>query len=251
MLNFRDLIEGDGIHVFDGAMGTMLYSKGIYINRSYDELNLVAADLVREVHAEYIRAAADIIETNTFGANVNKLQPYGLEGNAREINIKAARIAREAAGNRALVAGAIGPLGLRIEPYGPTSFDEAKQMFSDQAAALLEGGVDLFIVETFSDISELHQAILAVRELCDLPIVAQVTIQMDGNTLFGATPEVFTKRLAEWGADVIGLNCGVGPAIVLNTIEKMRTLTDRKLSAQPNAGLPRDVGIFSIVFKTI
>jgi homocysteine S-methyltransferase len=115
-------------------------------------------------------------------------------------------------------------------------------MFSDQAAALLEGEVDLFIVETFSDISELHQAILAVRELCDLPIVAQVTIQMDGNTLFGATPEVFTKRLAEWGADVIGLNCGVGPAIVLNAIEKMRTLTAKKLSAQPNAGLPRDVG---------
>src|SRR4029079_587403 len=171
MLSFRSLLDGDGIHVFDGAMGTMLYSKGIYINRSYDELNLVAPDLVREVHAEYVRAGAEIIETNTFGANVNKLQPYGLEAttcdatvnnlqpyglkaNAREINIKAARIAREAAGSRALVAGAIGPLGLRIEPYGPTSFEEAKQMFSDQVSALLEGGVDLFIVETFSDISE-------------------------------------------------------------------------------------------------
>ena len=242
METFQQLLDSDKAYIFDGAMGTMLYSKGIYINRSYDELNLVAADLVREVHSEYVRAGADIIETNTFGANVNKLQPYGLEASAREINIRAARIAREAAGNRALVAGAIGPLGLRIEPYGPTSFDEAKQMFSDQASALLEGGVDLFIIETFSDISELHQAIQAVRELCDLPIVAQVTIQMDGNTLFGATPEVFTKRLAEWGANVIGLNCGVGPAIVLNAIEKMRALTDKKLSAQPNAGLPRDVG---------
>ncbi|HYX27624.1 MAG TPA: bifunctional homocysteine S-methyltransferase/methylenetetrahydrofolate reductase, partial [Pyrinomonadaceae bacterium] len=242
METFQQLLDSDKAYIFDGAMGTMLYTKGIYINRSYDELNLVAADLVREVHSEYVRAGAEIIETNTFGANVNKLQPYGLESSLREINIKAARIAREAAGNRALVAGAIGPLGLRIEPYGPTSFDEAKQMFSDQAAALLEGGVDLFIIETFSDISELHQAIQAVRDLCDLPIVAQVTIQMDGNTLFGATPEVFTKRIAEWGADVIGLNCGVGPAIVLNAIEKMRTLTDKKLSAQPNAGLPRDVG---------
>jgi homocysteine S-methyltransferase len=242
METFQDLLNSDRAYIFDGAMGTMLYAKGIYINRSYDELNLVAADLVREVHAEYVRAGADIIETNTFGANVNKLQPYGLEANLREINIKAARIAREAAGNRALVAGAIGPLGLRIEPYGPTSFDEAKHMFSDQASALLEGGVDLFVLETFSDISELHQAIRAVRDLCDLPIVAQVTIQMDGNTLFGATPEVFTKRIADWGADVIGLNCGVGPAIVLNAIEKMRTLTDKKLSAQPNAGLPRDVG---------
>src|SRR6266542_3462876 len=242
MPTFRDLLESDRAYIFDGAMGTMLYSKGIYINRSYDELNLVAADLVREVHAEYVRAGADIIETNTFGANLNKLQPYGLEGSLREINVNAARIAREAAGKRVLVAGAVGPLGLRIEPYGPTSFDEAKQIFKAQAEALLEGGVDLFVLETFSDISELEQAIRAVRELCDLPIVAQVTIQMDGNTLFGATPEVFTAKLDEWGADVIGLNCGVGPAIVLSAIEKMRPLTNRKLSAQPNAGLPRDVG---------
>jgi len=242
MQTFKELLDSDSTYIFDGAMGTMLYSKGIYINRSYDELNLVAADLVREVHSEYVRAGADIIETNTFGANVNKLQPYGLEANAREINIKAARIAREAAGDRALVAGAVGPLGLRIEPYGPTSFDEAKQMFRDQISALLEGGVDLFVLETFSDLSEIHQAIKAVRELCDLPIVAQVTIQMDGTMLFGATPEVFTPKLAEWGADVIGLNCGVGPAIVLNAIEKMHAITDKKLSAQPNAGLPRDVG---------
>ncbi|PYS21836.1 MAG: bifunctional homocysteine S-methyltransferase/methylenetetrahydrofolate reductase [Acidobacteria bacterium] len=242
MHTFQDLLDSDRSYIFDGAMGTMLYSKGIYINRSYDELNLVAADLVREVHSEYVRAGADIIETNTFGANVNKLQPYGLEASAREINIKAAQIAREAAGNRALVAGAVGPLGLRIEPYGPTSFDEAKQLFADQVSALLEGGVDLFVLETFSDISELHHAIRAVRELCDLPIVAQVTIQIDGNTSFGTTAEVFTTQLDEWGADVIGLNCGVGPAIVLNSIEKMRTLTSRKLSAQPNAGLPRDVG---------
>ncbi len=242
MQPFRDILESDGIHVFDGAMGTMLYSKGIYINRSYDELNLVAPDLVREVHAEYVRAGADVIETNTYGANANKLQPYGLEASLKEINIKAARIAREAAGNRAYVAGAVGPLGLRIEPYGPTSFDEAKDMFTAQVSALLEGGVDLFVLETFSDISELHQAIRAVRELCDLPIVAQMTIQIDGNTLFGATTEALTSQLDEWGADVIGLNCGVGPAIVLNAIEKMRALTSRKLSAQPNAGLPRDVG---------
>jgi methionine synthase / methylenetetrahydrofolate reductase(NADPH) len=242
METFRDLLTSDRAYIFDGAMGTMLYSKGIYINRSYDELNLVAADLVREVHAEYVRAGADILETNTFGANVNKLQPYGLEASVREINVKAARIAREAAGNRALVAGAVGPLGLRIEPYGPTSFDEAKEMFTTQISALLEGGVDLFVLETFSDLSELHQAIRAVRDLCDLPIVAQITIQIDGSTSFGAGADVFTTQLDEWGVDVIGLNCGVGPAIVLNAIEKMRALTTRKLSAQPNAGLPRDVG---------
>src|SRR5713226_973179 len=201
MLNFRDLIESDRSYIFDGAMGTMLYSKGIYINRSYDELNLVAADLVRDVHTEYVRAGADIIETNTFGATTNKLQPYGLEGSLREINIKAAQIARQAAGNRVFVAGAVGPLGLRIEPYGPTSFDEARAMFTAQASALLEGGVDLFVLETFSDTSELQQAIKAVQDLCDLPIVAQMTIQIDGNTVFGATPEAFTAQLDEWGAE--------------------------------------------------
>jgi len=242
MRNFRDVLDSDSLQIFDGAMGTMLYTKGIYINRSYDELNLVAADLVREVHAEYVRAGADIIETNTFSATPHKLQPYGLEASLREINIRAAQIAREAAGPRVFVAGAVGPLGVRIEPLGPTSFDEARDIFKAQAEALLEGGVDLFVLETFSDISELEQAIRAVRELCDLPIVAQVTIQMDGNTLFGATPELFTTKLDEWGADVIGLNCGVGPAIVLSAIEKMRPLTNCKLSAQPNAGLPRDVG---------
>jgi len=241
MENFRNLLESDDVHVFDGAMGTMLYAKGVYINRSYDELNLTNPDLVREVHEEYVRAGADIIETNTFGATAHKLQQYGLEGSLRLINIAAARIAREAAGERALVAGAVGPLGLRIEPYGPTSFDEAKELFKNQVAALLDGGVDLFVLETFTDISEMRQAILAVRELCDLAVVAQMTIMPDGNTTFGTTPEVFTKRLDEWGADVIGLNCGVGPAIVLGGIEKMRGVTDKKLSAQPNAGLPRDV----------
>jgi homocysteine S-methyltransferase len=241
MQPFRELLETDRIHVVDGAMGTMLYAKGVYINRCYDELNLSNPDLVREIHTEYIRAGADIIETNTFGATAHKLQQYGLEANLHEINALAAKIAREAAGDRAYVAGAIGPLGLRIEPYGPTSFDEAKDMFKAQATALLEGGVDLFCLETFSDVSEMHQAITTVRELCDLPIVAQMTIMTDGNTLFGTTPELFTERLDKWGADVIGLNCGVGPAIILAALEKMREVTKKKLSAQPNAGLPRDV----------
>src|SRR6266478_3233915 len=238
---FRNILESDVIHVVDGAMGTMLYAKGVYINRCYDELNLTNPDLVREVHTEYIRAGADIIETNTFGASANKLQQYGLEGSMAEINTLAARIAREAAGDRVYVAGAIGPLGLRIEPYGPTSFEEAKEMYKNQASALLEGGVDLFILETFSDVSEIRESIRAIRELCDLPIIAQMTIMTDGNTLFGTTPEVFTERLDEWGADVIGLNCGVGPAIILTALEKMRAVTKKKLAAQPNAGLPRDV----------
>ncbi len=241
MESFKELLASDRITVFDGGMGTQLYSKGIYINRSYDELNLTAPDLVREAHEEYVNAGAEILETNTFGATTYKLQQYGLEGSLRDINISAARLAREAAKEQAYIAGAIGPLGLRIEPYGPTSFDEAKDMFRDQVAALLEGGVDLFVLETFSDISEIRQAMRAVRELCDLPIIAHMTIHTDGNTSFGTTPQVFTARLDEWGADVIGLNCGVGPAILLPALEKMHAITDKKLSAQPNAGLPRDV----------
>jgi methionine synthase / methylenetetrahydrofolate reductase(NADPH) len=241
MLTFRELIETEHVTVFDGAMGTQLYAKGVYINRSYDELNLTHPDLVRAVHEEYVRAGAEVIETNTFTATAHKLQQYGLEGRLREINATAARLAREAAGGSCYVAGAMGPLGLRIEPYGPTSFDEAKELFKQQAEALLEGGVDLFVLETFSDVSEVRQAIRAVRELSDLPIIAQMTISLDGNTSFGTTPEVFTARLDEWGADIIGLNCGVGPVTVLTAVEKMRPVTTKKLSAQPNAGLPRDV----------
>ncbi len=241
MNDFRDILASDHITVFDGAMGTRLYSKGVYINRSYDELCLTNPDLVREVHEEYVRAGAEVIETNTFGATAHNLQQYGLDGSLHELNVTAARLAREAAAERCYVAGAIGPLGLRIEPYGPTSFDEAKELFKAQAAALLEGGVDLFVLETFSDISEIRQAMRAVRELCALPIVAQMAILTDGNTSYGTTPEVFTARLDEWGADVIGVNCGVGPAGALTAIEQMRAFTNKKLSAQPNAGLPRDV----------
>ena len=241
MRTFRELLDSEGIFVFDGAMGTRLYDKGVYINRSYDELNLTSPDLVREVHEEYVRAGADVIETNSFGATRHKLQAYGLEEKVREINEAAARIARDAAVNKALVAGAIGPLGLRIEPYGPTSFDEAKGMYMEQVRGLLDGGVDLFVLETFSELSTIEQAIRAVRELSDLPIVAQMTIGLDGNTSFGTTSEVFTARLDEVGADVIGLNCGVGPTHVLSALEKMRDVTEKPLSAQANAGLPRDV----------
>jgi methionine synthase / methylenetetrahydrofolate reductase(NADPH) len=241
MRPFRELLEEDGIHVFDGAIGTRLYEKGVYINRNFDELCLSAPELVLEVHQEYIKAGAEIIETNTYGATRHKLQLFSLENKLREINIAAAHLARKAAGDKVYVAGAIGPLGLRIEPYGPTSFDEAKDMFKEQVEALLEGGVDLFVIETFSDLSEIKQAIRAVKEVCDLPIVAQMTIQTDGKTVFGADAELIARRLEEYGADVIGLNCGVGPTHILGGIEKMRSVTDRKLSAQPNAGLPRDI----------
>ena len=241
MKDFRTAVTDDRVYVFDGAMGTVLYQRGVYINRCYDELNLTSRDLVLGIQRDYVKAGADIIETNTYGANRIKLSGYGLEDKTYDINHAGARVAREAAGERAFVAGAIGPLGIRIEPYGPTSINEAKEIFREQAEALLEGGVDLFVLETFSDVAEIQQALAAVRSVSDLPIVAQITIQTDGNTSYGTAPETFTKQLDEWGADVIGLNCSVGPATMLEALEKMRTVTRRKLSAQPNGGLPRQV----------
>jgi methionine synthase I (cobalamin-dependent)/5,10-methylenetetrahydrofolate reductase len=241
MRDFRDIIAEDRVYIFDGAMGTMLYSRGVYINRCYDELNITSPELVLGLHREYVKAGADILETNTYGANRAKLSAYGLEDRIREINSVGARLAREAAGERAFVAGAIGPLGIRIEPYGPTSAEEARAVFREQAEALIEGGVDLLVLETFSDVAEIHEAILAVRSACDLPVVAQMTVQNDCNTSYGTSPELFTKQLDDWGADVIGLNCSVGPHTMLEAVEKMREVTRRKLSAQPNNGLPRQV----------
>jgi methionine synthase / methylenetetrahydrofolate reductase(NADPH) len=241
MLDFRELIADGRPHVFDGAMGTMLYARGVYINRSYDELNLREPDLVREVHRAYVRAGAEIVETNTFGANRPKLARHGLESEVAEINARAAAIARDAAGGRALVAGAIGPLGLRIEPYGPTSVDEARALFREQAEALAAGGVDLFLLETFADLIEIQQALLAVREASDRPVVAQMLIAEDGTTPFGTDVALFGERLAGWGAEVVGMNCSVGPHAMLAAVERLAPVTEHPISAQPNAGLPKEV----------
>jgi methionine synthase I (cobalamin-dependent)/5,10-methylenetetrahydrofolate reductase len=240
-MNFLDLLADNRPHVFDGAMGTMLYSKGVFINRCYDELNVKDPDIVREVHRAYIKAGAELIETNSFGANRAKLAEHGLEAHVVEINARAASLAKDVARGRALVGGAIGPLGIRIEPYGPTSVSETRAIFREQVTGLLEGGVDFFILETFGDLVEIHEALLAVRELSDLPVIAQMTVQEDGNTIYGTAPDVLTRRLDAWAADVIGLNCSVGPHGVLSAIERIAPLTTRKLSAQPNAGLPREI----------
>src|SRR5437763_7698000 len=232
---------GRRVLVCDGAMGTMLYSKGVFISRCFDELNLSNPKLVREVHLDYTKAGADIIETNTFGGNRTKLMSHGLAEQTREINLQGGRIAREAAANKAFVAGAIGPLGIRIEPWGKTSIDEAKAVFREQAQALVDGGVDLFILETFFDLNEVHAAIRGVREVTDRPLVVQVSVEEDGNSLEGTPPEVFAKRLEEWGADVLGLNCSVGPQTMLDAIERIANVTTKKLSVQPNAGRPKNV----------
>src|SRR5437667_7460018 len=237
---FLDSLE-NRVLVCDGAMGTMLYAKGVFINKSFDALNVSQPDLVAEVHQEYVRAGADIVETNTFGANRIKLGPFGLADKLHAINAQGARIARHAAREQAYVGGAIGPLGIRIEPWGKTGIDEAREYFREQAAALAAGGVDLFILETFRDLNEIGAAIDAVRLVSNLPIVAQMTTEEDGNTLDGTPPERFTPELEKRGATVIGVNCAVGPAPMLDTIERMAAVTKRRLSAQPNAGQPRDV----------
>jgi homocysteine S-methyltransferase len=231
----------------DGAMGTLLYAKGIFINRCYDELNLSQPELIRGVHHDYLKAGAEIIETNTFGANSFRLARHSLADRVRDINVAGARVAREAAkGFDVWVAGSIGPLGVRIEPLGKTSFEEARAAFREQVAALVEGGVDLFMLETFGYVEELHQAVLACREVnaklpVVLPIVAQVTIDEDGNCLDGSDPEAFARRLTEWNVDVLGINCSVGPVAMLDAIERVRAVTSVPLAAQPNAGMPRSV----------
>jgi methionine synthase I (cobalamin-dependent)/5,10-methylenetetrahydrofolate reductase len=227
--------------VCDGAMGTMLYGRGVFLNRSFDELNLTQPDLVAEVHQAYARAGADVIETNTFGANRVKLGAFGLADRVHAINVQGARIARHAARDSVYVAGAIGPLGIRVEPWGKTGVDEAEEYFREQARALVDGGVDLFVLETFRDVNEIGAAIRAVRSVCALPIVAQMTTEEDGNSLDGVAPETFVPRLEEAGADVVGLNCSVGPAAMLETIERMSHVAHAKLSAQPNAGRPREI----------
>jgi methionine synthase I (cobalamin-dependent)/5,10-methylenetetrahydrofolate reductase len=240
------VLDPTRIVIFDGAMGTMLYAKGVFINQCYDELNVRAPDLIQDVHRADVKAGAEIIETNSFGANRPKLTQYGLETQVREINRAAASIARDVADEASrpvLVAGAVGPLGVRIEPYGPTGRDEARAFFSEALEGLLAGGVDLFLFETFGDLHEIEQAIRAAREASpNTPIIAQMTIGADCLTPFGATPEDVARSLDAWGADVIGLNCSVGPQIILEAIEKMAPVTKKKLSAQPNAGMPRDVG---------
>ncbi|MCI0435672.1 MAG: bifunctional homocysteine S-methyltransferase/methylenetetrahydrofolate reductase [Gemmatimonadetes bacterium] len=222
-------------------MGTMLYAKGVFINRCYDELNLRDPDLVREIHRAYVKAGAEIIETNSFGANRVKLGGHGLESQVRSINARAAQLAKAVTNGRALVAGAIGPLGIRIEPYGPTSLEEARAIFREQAEGLLEGGADFILLETFDDLEEIRQALLGVRDAGDVAVLAQMTIQEDGRTAYGTSPELLARRLDEWGADGIGLNCSVGPAGILAAVEQMAPATERRISAQPNAGLPREI----------
>jgi methionine synthase / methylenetetrahydrofolate reductase(NADPH) len=236
---FRDQLSRR-VLVADGAMGTMLYSRGVFINRSFDELSLSQPDLVRQIHQEYVKAGAEILETNTFGGNRPRLAAFGIAEKLKDINRAAVRLAREAAAGGPFVAGAVGPLGVRIEPLGPTSFAEARAAFREQIETLVEAGVDLLILETFANLNELRQAVLSAREVAgpDLAVVAQVTIDDYGNLPGGADTETFTRELDAMPVDAIGLNCSVGPKAMLETIEQMMAFSSKPMSAMPNAGVP-------------
>jgi methionine synthase I (cobalamin-dependent)/5,10-methylenetetrahydrofolate reductase len=242
-----------GTVLCDGAMGTMLYARGIFINRCYDELNLSQPELVREIHAEYLQAGAEVIETNTFGGNAFRLEMHGLKDKVREINVAGVRLARECVNqirekqaSEAFVAAAIGPLGVRLEPLGKVGLDEARAAFAEQIRALVEGGpgvgADLLVIETMTSLAEAEQAILAARSVApQVPVVVMMTVDEEGNCLDGSSAETAAIKLTEWGADALGCNCSAGPATVLSVIERMRPVTDKPLAAMPNAGIPRAV----------
>jgi homocysteine S-methyltransferase len=248
-----DRLFSGGTVLCDGAMGTMLYARGVFINRCYDELNLSQPDLIREIHAEYLQAGAEVIETNTFGANRFRLEHFGLQDKVREINLAGAKLARECVehirekqSSTAFVAGSIGPMGVRLEPLGKVGLDEARAAFAEQIRALAEGGpgvgADLLIVETMTSLAEAKQIILAARsEAPNLPVIVMMTVDEEGNCLDGASAETAAKKLTSWGADAVGCNCSAGPATVLSVIERMRPVTSLPLAAMPNAGVPRAV----------
>jgi homocysteine S-methyltransferase len=242
-----------GTVLCDGAMGTMLYARGVFINRCYDELNLSQPELVREIHAEYLQAGAEVIETNTFGGNAFRLEMHGLKDKVHAINVAGVKLARECVNqirekqaSEAFVAGAIGPLGVRLEPLGKVGLDEARAAFEEQIRALVEGGpgvgADLLIIETMTSLAEAEQAILGAGSAAPgVPVIVMMTVDEEGNCLDGSSAETAAAKLTEWGADAVGCNCSAGPATVLSVIERMRPVTNKPLAAMPNAGIPRAV----------
>jgi homocysteine S-methyltransferase len=230
-------------------MGTVLYARGIFINRCYDELNLSDPALILSIHEEYLQSGAEILETNTFGANRFRLARHGLAGKVDEINRAGVRLARQAAehlkekqAGDAWVAGSVGPLGVHLEPLGKTGLEEAREAFVEQISALAGAGADLLMIETMPALNEAHEALMAAKQAAPgLPVFAMVTVDDDGNCLDGSSPAHAAALLAEWGADAIGCNCSTGPATVLTAIEAMRAVTSLPLVAMPNAGMPRAV----------
>jgi homocysteine S-methyltransferase len=248
MTEFAEILASRPL-LADGAMGTVLYGRGIFINRCYDELNLSDPGLILSIHEEYLQSGADILETNTFGANRFRLARHGLAEKVAEINAAGVRLARQAVDHlrdkqagEAWVAGSVGPLGVRLEPLGKTGLDEARAAFAEQISALAGAGADMLVIETMPALNEAHEALIAAREMApDLPVLVMVTVDDESNCLDGSSPEQAAARLTEWGAGAIGVNCSTGPATVLTAIESMRRATTVPLAAMPNAGMPRAV----------
>jgi homocysteine S-methyltransferase len=230
---------GEGVVVGDGATGTMLYARGVFLNRCFDELNLSSPGLVRTIHEEYLDAGADVVETNTFGAHRFKLGPHGLEAQVRRINREGARIARQAAEGRGLVAGSLGPIGKPLAPLGNIPFEEAVAAYREQAEGLGEGGIDLFMIETMPSLDQARAALEAVRSISSLPVVVSLTFNEEGTTFYGETPEDVVRSLEALGVPVIGANCSQGPQAMLETVKRMAAVaTTARLAAMPNAGAP-------------
>lgn len=238
MIVFEEYIK-ENLVLLDGAMGSLIYEKGVFIDKCYDELNLSRPELIRTIHEEYIRAGARVIETNTYGANRFKLKSHNLLEQIEEINLRGVSLAKDAAEENAYVAGSMGPSGVELEPWGETTLQEVFEAYAEQAGILAQGGVDLFILETFQDIREMEQAIKAIRSVSDLSIVAMMTVGEDGKTRYGVDLEDITVRLVNSEATVIGLNCTVGPKPMLDFVEQMRRLSDKPIAIMPNAGRPQ------------
>ena len=248
MPSFADIFGSRPV-LADGATGTVLYARGVFINRCYDELNLSDPNLILSVHEDYLQAGAEILETNTFGANRFRLARHGLAGKVAEINAAGVRLAKTAVAHlkekqagEAWVAGSVGPLGVRLEPLGKTGLDEARAVFVEQIRALAEAGVDMLIVETMPAMNEAREALIAAQEAApDLPLLVMVTVDDESNCLDGSSPQQAAALLTEWGANAVGVNCSTGPTTVLSAVEAMRSATTLPIAAMPNAGMPREI----------
>ena len=248
MIRFAEIFADRPV-LADGAMGTVLNARGMVINRCYDELNLSEPSLILGVHEEYLQAGAEILETNTFGANRFRLTRHGLGAKVEEINAAGVRLARQAVerlkerqAGEAWVAGAVGPLGVRLEPLGKTGLDEARAAFAEQIGVLAKSGVDMLIVETMPALNEAREALEAAKAVApELPVLVMVTVDDESECLDGTSAAQAAAWLTEWGAGAVGVNCSTGPATVLTAIEQMRAATALPLAAMPNAGMPRAV----------
>jgi len=239
--SFKDFLKEGKVILFDGAMATLLYDSGIFFNKCYEETNITQPDLIEKIYSSYIEAGAQVIEANTFGANPLKLKKYGLEDKIDEIISEGIRLARKAAGDKAYIAGSIGPLGEIISPRGELSVVEGKKAFQKQIEVLEENSVDLFILETFRDINELLLAVETVREISSLPIIASLSFTEDGLTFYGETIQEIVKKLNQSAADVIGTNCSLGPKPMLEIASRIVQFSEKPVSVMPNSGYPQTV----------